>query len=552
MSASRPARCNGDRGIGCGPGLPTWAERRRRSCAASRARRQPPTRAAARRRACRRPSGAAPAPPVKLALAVGRRSAARTPASTRRRSRRCSRRRAATATTATRSAKRWPAPTGRSRRPASQLGAQRAGRLLEHRDGSRGRRRPACARTTRSFAAGLLEAATQVRATGRPVLLIAYDPPYPEPLHGVRPMPDAFGVALRAGAAPTRPARSARPRDRTAPTRRRRARHAAAAMPALEALRAADSGRARLPLLRGARAPAESTARCVPRLPADASAAVASAAGCAMSAMLLDRAGIAALIPHAGAMCLLERRDGWDARRASVCSADSHRDAGTSAAHARAACWRRARSNTRRRRWRLHGALIARRRPARAATPGYLASARGVRLHAAAARRPGRRPAQSRPSAWPATTARSSTASRSARTARRSPTAGRRSCSTRRWRRRSGTTRMTPTGKRALVTGGSGAHRRRDRAAARARRLPRDRARQLAASSAAEAARGDDRAAGGTRRGGRVRRDRRARGHARRCERLLDGRPDPGRRQQRRHPRRRGVPRHAARRSGSA
>lgn len=47
-----------------------------------------------------------------------------------------------------------------------------------------------------SFGAGLLEAATQCVAQARPVLLVAADVPYPEPLHGVRPLPDAFGVAL--------------------------------------------------------------------------------------------------------------------------------------------------------------------------------------------------------------------------------------------------------------------------------------------------------------------------------------------------------------------
>lgn len=47
-----------------------------------------------------------------------------------------------------------------------------------------------------SFAAGLLEAVAQVLAEGRSVLLIAYDTEYPEPLHGVRPIPDTLGVAL--------------------------------------------------------------------------------------------------------------------------------------------------------------------------------------------------------------------------------------------------------------------------------------------------------------------------------------------------------------------
>ena len=47
-----------------------------------------------------------------------------------------------------------------------------------------------------SFAAGLLEAVAQAVVEDRPVLLIAYDTDYPEPLFGVRPLPDTFGVAL--------------------------------------------------------------------------------------------------------------------------------------------------------------------------------------------------------------------------------------------------------------------------------------------------------------------------------------------------------------------
>lgn len=47
-----------------------------------------------------------------------------------------------------------------------------------------------------SFAAGLLEAAAQVVADGNAVVLICYDAPYPQPLHAVRPISAAFGVAL--------------------------------------------------------------------------------------------------------------------------------------------------------------------------------------------------------------------------------------------------------------------------------------------------------------------------------------------------------------------
>src|SRR5712672_1002676 len=47
-----------------------------------------------------------------------------------------------------------------------------------------------------SFTAGLLEALTQVAVDQVPVLLVAYDSEYPQPLHAKRPIPDTFGVAL--------------------------------------------------------------------------------------------------------------------------------------------------------------------------------------------------------------------------------------------------------------------------------------------------------------------------------------------------------------------
>jgi len=47
-----------------------------------------------------------------------------------------------------------------------------------------------------SFTAGLLEALTQVAVDEVPVLLVAYDSEYPQPLHAKRPIPDAFGVAM--------------------------------------------------------------------------------------------------------------------------------------------------------------------------------------------------------------------------------------------------------------------------------------------------------------------------------------------------------------------
>ncbi len=57
-----------------------------------------------------------------------------------------------------------------------------------------------------SFGAGLLEAFTQIEVEGVGTLLIAYDMPYPEPLHAQRPLPDAFGIAL--ALMPTRSAQS--------------------------------------------------------------------------------------------------------------------------------------------------------------------------------------------------------------------------------------------------------------------------------------------------------------------------------------------------------
>lgn len=47
-----------------------------------------------------------------------------------------------------------------------------------------------------SFAAGLLESLCQVVVDGVPTLLLCFDTDYPAPMRDVRPMPDAFGVAM--------------------------------------------------------------------------------------------------------------------------------------------------------------------------------------------------------------------------------------------------------------------------------------------------------------------------------------------------------------------
>ena len=54
-----------------------------------------------------------------------------------------------------------------------------------------------------SFGAGLIEAATSVQLGAQPMLLVASDSPYPEPLHATRPLPDHFGIALLLAPAPT-------------------------------------------------------------------------------------------------------------------------------------------------------------------------------------------------------------------------------------------------------------------------------------------------------------------------------------------------------------
>jgi hypothetical protein len=95
-----------------------------------------------------------------------------------------------------------------------------------------------------SFAAGLLEALVQLRVEETAVLFIAYDADYPEPMRTVRPIPDAFAVALVLTPAP-RPESMAQLTARvdTAPPE-------VLQDPALEALRAQVPAARSLPLLR--------------------------------------------------------------------------------------------------------------------------------------------------------------------------------------------------------------------------------------------------------------------------------------------------------------
>jgi hypothetical protein len=52
-----------------------------------------------------------------------------------------------------------------------------------------------------SFGAGLMAALSQLPGLQAPVLLVASDTPYPEPLNATRPLPDTMGVGLVLGAA---------------------------------------------------------------------------------------------------------------------------------------------------------------------------------------------------------------------------------------------------------------------------------------------------------------------------------------------------------------
>lgn len=95
-------------------------------------------------------------------------------------------------------------------------------------------------------------------------------------------------------------------------------------------------------------------------------------------AQTLVQAQIAELIPHSGTMCLLQALDAWD-KQHIACRADNHRDPHNplrtrSGLLAPNAIEYAAQAMA------LHGALIGL-EDGVPATPGYLASTRGVQLH---------------------------------------------------------------------------------------------------------------------------------------------------------------------------
>ncbi len=94
--------------------------------------------------------------------------------------------------------------------------------------------------------------------------------------------------------------------------------------------------------------------------------------------LTLPHDGIAALIPHSGTMCLLDHMVTWNMQQI-VCVANNHRDA-THPLRSRSGLLSSAAIEYAAQAMALHGALIGQ-AEGTPATPGYLASARGVQLH---------------------------------------------------------------------------------------------------------------------------------------------------------------------------
>lgn len=99
-----------------------------------------------------------------------------------------------------------------------------------------------------SFSAALLEAISQATVENTPVLLVAYDTDYPEPLRSKRPIPDTLGVALVLS--PQRSARSIARLSLEGATCLTDAAAATLEDPALEYLRQTIPAACALPLLR--------------------------------------------------------------------------------------------------------------------------------------------------------------------------------------------------------------------------------------------------------------------------------------------------------------
>jgi hypothetical protein len=110
-----------------------------------------------------------------------------------------------------------------------------------------------------SVGAGLLEALARLAVEpGQPVVLVAYDAPYPEPLNAVRPIADSFAMAMVLGAPRDGPVISLctvreppTPVSQASLERIRTGIPAARGLPILERLARADAGRVVIEYLDG-------------------------------------------------------------------------------------------------------------------------------------------------------------------------------------------------------------------------------------------------------------------------------------------------------------
>ena len=235
-----------------------------------------------------------------------------------------------------------------------------------------------------SFAAGLLEAAVQCVSGGEPVLLVASDIAYPEPLHALRPTSDALGLALLLAPADgststsTAPILTLRTRQATRGDSLSTCGHAGLG-PTVP--RGASGARLAAVAGLGAHGAGAVAAGGFP------GAAPAGEPGCwgawvmksqAADALLVHHE-IAALIPHAGAMCLLDHVWSWSDDEI-VCTATDHRHPDhplRSRSGLLASCLVEYAAQA----MALHGALRQTAAGQLAGPrPGFLASARGVQL----------------------------------------------------------------------------------------------------------------------------------------------------------------------------
>ncbi len=235
-----------------------------------------------------------------------------------------------------------------------------------------------------SFAAGLLEAAVTATSESRAVAVIAYDVRYPEPLGAARPIGAAFAVALLLNPQPTRTAIASIDialRSRSVPPTPARiaalegiraGTPAARCLPLLEALARENRGRGGAALSGGDGAGADGAPD------GGGTGAGPHERGDDRAMTMLDRNQIAALIPHAGTMCLLDRVEHWDANSIR-CATSRHRRGDNPLARAEGGIGAVCAVELAAQAMALHGRLLG--DASGPPKPGALASVRDLRLH---------------------------------------------------------------------------------------------------------------------------------------------------------------------------